>query len=122
MSTILIIDDNPHHMELATMLLELNDYAVLKAGSAEEGIALAREHSPDLMLIDIELPGMDGLSAVRQLRADAATQALKIIVLTAYLDKFSNTEIMATGANAFLPKPYHHQDFLNLIRNLLERK
>lgn len=120
MATILIVEDNPLHMNLAATLLELNGYAVLKAENAEDGLALARERKPDLVLIDIKLPGMDGLEAVKQLRADDATRAIKVIVLTSFRDKYKEAEILASGANAFLPKPYHHQDFLNTMQSVLE--
>lgn len=119
MTTILIVEDNPQHMMLATTLLELEGYAVLKAENAEDGLKLARERKPDLVLMDIMLPGIDGLTAVKQLRADAATHALKVIVLTSFRDKNTEADILASGANAFLPKPYHHQDFLNTVTTVL---
>lgn len=121
MTTVLIIDDNPNHAELAATLLELNGYAVLNADSAEAGLRLAHERSPDLVLVDIVLPGMDGLTAVRLLKADPTTQAIKVIVLTAYRDKYSAADILQTGADAFLSKPYHHQDFLNTVSTVLAR-
>lgn len=121
MTTVLIVEDHPHHMALAATLLEMNGYAVLKAGNAADGIDLARAHRPDLILMDIQMPGMDGLTAIRHLRADPLTQAIKIIALTAYFDDYSDEGAMADGANAFLAKPYHHQDFLNTVREVLAR-
>lgn len=119
MTTILIVEDNPQHMMLAATLLELNGYAVLKAENAEDGLALARSRQPDLVLMDIKLPGMDGLEAVKQLRADAATRAIKVIVLTSFRDEYPEAEILASGADAFLPKPYHHKDFLGTMTAVL---
>lgn len=121
MTTILIVEDNPQHRMLATTLLELNNYAVLSAENAEEGIKLAHQHQPDLVLMDVMLPGMDGLTAVQQLRADESTRQLKIIVLTSFSDKYSEADILACGANAFLPKPYHHKSFLKTVEGLLKR-
>lgn len=72
--------------------------------------------------MDVQLPGINGLEAVRQLRADQGTRALKIIVLSSFRDKYRDAEILATGADAFLPKPYHHQDFLNTVQSVLQRK
>lgn len=119
MATILIVEDNLLHMKLANTLLELNGYTVLKAENAEDGLKLAREHKPDVVLVDILLPDMNGLDAVKKLRADETTRTLKIIVLTSFRDKYSEAEILASGANAFLPKPYHHQDFLNTVQLVL---
>lgn len=121
MTTILIVEDNPQHLKLAKMLLELSGYTVLKAENAEVGLKLARERQPDLVLMDILLPDMNGLEAVKKLRADEATRAIKIIVVTSFRDKYSEAEILATGASAFLPKPYHHQDFLNTVQLVLRR-
>lgn len=97
----------------------MNGYTVLKAENAKDGIRLAGEQKPDLILMDIMLPDMDGLEAVKRLRSVDATNAIKIIVLTSFRDQFSEVEILASGANAFLPKPYHHQDFLNIVLSLL---
>ena len=121
MTTILIVEDNPQHMTLAATLLELEGYTVLKAENAEDGLALARNRKPDLVLMDIVLPGMGGIEAVKQLRADTATRTIKVIVLTSFRDKYREADILASGANAFLPKPYHHQDFLNTVHSLLGR-
>lgn len=121
MTTILIVEDNLLNMKLAAKLLELNGYAVLKAESAEDGLALARAHQPELVLMDIVLPGMDGLEAVKQLRAEESTRTLKVIVLSSFRDKYSEADILASGASAFLPKPYHHRDFLNIVEVVLGR-
>lgn len=119
MTTILIVEDNPLHMTLAATLLELEGYVVLKSGNAGDGLMLARARQPDLVLMDIMLPDMDGLEAVKKLRADKATRALKVIVLSSFRDEYNETEILDSGANAFLAKPYHHQDFLNTVRSVL---
>jgi len=84
---ILIVEDNSINMELATDLLEASGYFVIQAGTAEEGIKLARVESPDLILMDVGLPGMDGLEATGVLKQDPATKGINVIVLTVYAMK-----------------------------------
>lgn len=121
MTTILIVEDNPLHMRLATTLLGLEGYAVLKAENAEDGLKLARTCQPDLVLMDIQLPGMNGIEAVKHLHADEATRTLKVIILSSFRDEYSEAEILASGASAFLVKPYHHQAFLSTVKAVLEQ-
>src|SRR5260370_15561032 len=81
MAKIIIVEDNPANMELATDLLEPLGYVILPAGTAEEGIQLARHELPDLILMDVALPGMDGLSATQRLKGDPRTQRIPIVAL-----------------------------------------
>ncbi len=119
MKTILIVEDNPSHMKLATALLTKSGYAVLEAADAETGIELARKRQPDLVLMDIQLPGMDGLEATRRLKADAATRAIPVIAVTAYLAEHPEQETLAAGCAAIIAKPYHYKDFLAAIGAVL---
>ena len=103
--TILVIEDNPLNMELATDLLELHGFTVLQAGNAEDGILLARESLPDLILMDISLPGIDGLEATRILKSDERTAAIPIVAVTAHAMKGDEEEIHAVGCEGYIAKP-----------------
>lgn len=110
MKTILIVEDNPSHLKLATLLMERFGYAVLGAVDADAGLLLAREKHPDLILMDIQLPGMDGLEATRELKRDAATRDIPVIAVTSYLAEHPEQEARAAGCAGFIAKPYHHAE------------
>jgi len=116
MKTILVVEDNPSHLKLAALLLEKAGYAVLKAVSAEEGISLAREQHPGLILMDIQLPGLDGLAATRLLKADTATQAIPVIAVSAYLAEYSESAVAAAGCIGLIAKPYHYAELLAAVK------
>lgn len=115
MKTLLVVEDNPAHLKLAKLLLEKAGYAVLAASDAETGLRLAREARPDLVVMDIQLPGMDGLAATRLLKQDAATRAIPVLAVTAYLAAHPERDILAAGCRAIIAKPYHYQDFLAAV-------
>lgn len=119
MSTVLIVEDNLAHAKLAALLLERAGYAVLQAGTAEVGIKLTLERQPDLVLMDIQLPGMDGLSAIRQIKADPRTQAIAVVAVTSFTSAHPESEALAAGAADFIAKPYHYKDFLAVVARLL---
>ena len=119
MTTILIIEDNPSHLKLATLLLKRFGYAVLGAADADEGLRLAHEKQPDLILMDIQLPGMDGLAATRELKRDAKTSSIPVIAVTAYLAEFSERDVRAAGCSAFIAKPYHRAELLAAVKAAL---
>ena len=116
MSTILIVEDNATNMKLSTFLLESADYTVLTATSAEIGLTLAREGSPDLILMDIQLPGMDGLEATALLKADEATRDIPVIALTALAMKGDEERILAAGCDGYMAKPLDYKEFLAAIK------
>lgn len=119
MPCILVIEDNPANMKLAVLLLEQAGHEVLQATDAEEGIGLARERLPQLILMDIQLPGMDGLSATRLLKADAATQAIRIVALTALAMHGDREKITAAGCDGYIAKPIRYQAFLQVVGEVL---
>jgi two-component system, cell cycle response regulator DivK len=118
---ILIVDDNASHMKLAAHMLELGGYQVLLAANAEDGIALAHKERPAVILMDLRLPGKDGLTAIRELKADSATRGIKIVAVTSYRAEDSEHAILASGADGFIFKPYHYDHFLGTIKTILER-
>lgn len=118
-ATVLVIEDTPANMKLATMLLEHAGHRVLQASDAAEGIALACEQLPDLILMDIQLPGMDGLEATRLLKADAATRRIKVVALTAFAMKGDEQRMLAAGCDAYIAKPIQYKEFLADVARLL---
>jgi two-component system cell cycle response regulator DivK len=115
MATILIVEDNPANMTLATFLLQSAGHAVLSAANAEAGVALARTEQPDLVLMDIQLPGMDGLQATALLKGDEATRAIPVIALTALAMKGDEERIRAAGCDGYIAKPLAYREFLATI-------
>ncbi len=115
MPNVLIVEDNPTNMALACFLLEAAGHRVIKAVDAEAGLMLAREQQPALILMDIQLPGMDGLQATALLKADPATSAIPVIALTALAMKGDEERIRAAGCDAYIAKPLDYKEFLSLI-------
>ena len=121
MSKVLIIEDNPANMTLWMFLLESVGHVVLSAIDAEAGLALARDQHPDLILMDMQLPGMDGLEATRLLKQDEATRAIPVIALTALAMKGDEERIRAIGCDGYIAKPMHYPDFLASVAEQLAR-
>jgi two-component system cell cycle response regulator DivK len=119
MACILVIEDNAANMKLAVFLLQQKDHEVLQATDAEEGIRLARERQPALILMDLQLPGMDGLAATRLLKADPATRAIKIVALTALAMLGDRERIEAAGCDAYVAKPLSYKQLLEVVRDMV---
>ena len=115
MVKILVIEDNPANMTLAKFLLQSAGYAVLSATDAETGLTLARNEQPDLVLMDVQLPGMDGLTATAVLKGDEATRAIPVIALTALAMKGDEQRIRAAGCDGYIAKPLAYREFLATI-------
>jgi two-component system cell cycle response regulator DivK len=127
MATVLVIEDNPANMTLATFLLENAGHRVLPATDAETGMTIAREQQPDLVLMDIQLPGMDGLHATALLKRDELTRRIPIIALTALAMKGDQERILAAGCDGYIAKPLAYKEFLatvaaQLSNGLIEAK
>lgn len=119
MKKILVIEDNPVNLELVTDLLEVAGYEILQASSAEEGIETARADNPDLILMDVRLPRMDGLTATGILKADAATRHITIIALTAQAMKGDEQRALEAGCDAYLSKPIDTRELPRVIARML---
>ena len=119
MATILVIEDNPANLKLAEFLLRKAGHEVLKAEDALAGIELARSAQPDLVLMDVQLPGMDGLAATRLLKSDPVMRATKVIALTAFAMKGDEDKMLAAGGDGYLAKPYQYQQLLDAVRAAL---
>lgn len=122
MGTILVVEDNPANMSLAMFLLQQAGHTVLSATDAEAGLALARTAQPNLILMDIHLPGMDGLEATIQLKRDFATHSIPVIALTALAMKGDEERIRAAGCDGYIAKPMRYQDFQATISSHFARR
>lgn len=119
MASILIIENNAANMKLACLLLRNAGHAVLCAVDAETGLTLARADRPDLILMDIQLPGMDGLAATALLKHDPATAAIPVIALTAMAMNEDQEKPRAAGCDAYIAKPLRYQELYEVIDTLL---
>jgi two-component system cell cycle response regulator DivK len=121
MAKILIVEDNPANMKLAVFLLQSAGHTVLCAADGEAGLTLARNELPNLILMDIQLPGIDGLDAIGLLKRDDATRAIPVIALTALAMKGDEERIRAAGCDDYIAKPIDYKDFLASIAAQLAR-
>jgi two-component system cell cycle response regulator DivK len=115
MAKVLVVEDNPANMKLVTFLLQSAGHVVLSATDAEAGLTMARGEQPNLILMDIQLPGMDGLQATMLLKRDDATRAIPVIALTALAMKGDEERIRAAGCDGYIAKPMRYQEFLATI-------
>jgi two-component system, cell cycle response regulator DivK len=120
MAKILIVEDNPANMKLAVILLKSANYTVLSATDAKAALTLARSERLDLILMDVQLPRMDGLQAVALLKRDEATRAIPVIALTALAMKGDEERIRAAGYDGYIAKPIRRQKFLATIAAQLD--
>lgn len=116
MGKILIVEDNPSNLKLTTLLLAKAGYVPLSALTAMEGIQLARQEKPGLILMDIQLPGLDGLTAAKMLKTDPETAQIKIIALTAFAMRGDEEKIRAAGCDDYLAKPFRYEQLYEKIR------
>jgi CheY-like chemotaxis protein len=117
--TILIIEDNPLNMELASDLLQVHGFRIYTAQTAEEGLRMARELMPELVLMDIGLPGMDGLSATRTLKSNPATAHLTVVGLTAHAMKGDENIAVNAGCDGYVTKPIDTRTFAATIKDFI---
>ncbi|MES2687951.1 MAG: response regulator [Pseudomonadota bacterium] len=122
MAKILVIEDNPANMKLACLLLRNAGHEVLCAVDAETGLTTARGDHPDLILMDIQLPGMDGLAATALLKQDPATAGIPVIALTAMAMKADQEKSQIAGCDAYIAKPLRYQELYAAIDALLAVK
>ncbi|MEO7822834.1 MAG: response regulator [Gemmatimonadaceae bacterium] len=115
MAKILIVEDNAANMTLAVFLLKSVGHTVVSSTDAEAGVAVARDEQPDLILMDIQLPGMDGLQATALLKADSVTRKIPVIALTALAMKGDEERIRAAGCDGYVAKPLAYKEFLATV-------
>jgi len=119
MARVLIVEDNAANLKLASFLLESAGHVVISARDAEAGLTIAREKQPNLILMDIQLPGMDGLEATAVLKRDDITRGIPVIALTALAMKGDEERIRAAGCDGYVAKPLDYKSFLATITSHL---
>ena len=122
MRTILIIEDNEKNMKLARDVLQAKGYATLEAVNGEDGVRLALEHKPDLVLMDIQLPDINGVEAFRRIRANADTAKVPVVAFTASVTPMDRHRITDAGFDGFIGKPVNLKEFLETVRHTLESR
>ena len=117
---ILIIEDNEKNRKLARDVLNVKGYKTIESETAEEGIKLAVEKSPSLILMDIQLPGMDGIAALKHLKTNPETKSIPVIAITASAMTYNRVTMLAEGFDGYQTKPISVKDFLEEIRRVLD--
>ena len=119
---ILIVEDNEKNRKLERDILQFHGYRTAEADNAEDGIALAQATPPALVLMDIQLPGMNGIEALGRLRADPRTKKIPVIAVTASAMTHDRQKIMAAGFDGYQSKPINVKEFIAAVREMLDRK
>lgn len=119
---ILIIEDNEKNRKLVRDVLQFKGYQTIESETAEEGLKLARDASPALILMDIQLPGMDGITALKQLRADPKTKEIPVIAVTASAMTHNRETMLAEGFDGYQTKPISVNNFLEEVRRVLDAR
>jgi two-component system cell cycle response regulator DivK len=119
MSVVLVVEDNPANMKLTTLQLRHAGYQVLAAADAETGLMMAQSERPDLILMDLQLPGMDGLAATALLKGDVRTAGIPVVALTAMAWQVDRQKSKAAGCDAYISKPVAYRELLDVIGMLL---
>jgi two-component system cell cycle response regulator DivK len=122
MSSILIVEDNPRNMKLVRDVLQVKGHGTIEATTAEDGIVLAVERRPDLILMDIQLPGMNGIDALRVLRSKPETEKIPVIAVTASVMQQDRKLITEAGFDGYVGKPINLAEFLAAVNDMLARK
>ncbi|MCG6550918.1 MAG: response regulator [Candidatus Magnetominusculus sp. LBB02] len=117
---VLIIEDNPLNMKLAAEILRRSGYDVVEAVNAADGIRLAKEDQPALILMDIQLPGVDGLTATKILKQDEETKHIKVVALTAFAMKGDEQRMREAGCDGYVSKPIRYKEFLETISSFIK--
>ena len=120
--TVLVVEDDDLNMKLVREVLRLGHYGILEATDAGTGIQLARQHHPDLILMDIHLPDMDGLSATRMINADQALRGIPVVALTALAMKGDREKALEAGCTDYVTKPFRIQDLLEILDRHLSQE
>ena len=119
MARLLAVEDTRQNLKLAQLLLQRAGHEVLTAVDGEDGLARARAEQPDVVLMDVQMPGMDGLAVTRLLKASPATSGIRIIALTALAMKGDAERILAAGCDAYLAKPFQYTELVAVVDRVL---
>jgi two-component system, cell cycle response regulator DivK len=118
---ILIVEDNPKNLKLVRDTLQVKGYQTIETETGEEGVRLARERQPALILMDIQLPGISGIEALQRLRADPVTRSIPVVAVTASVMAQERQKVMAAGFDGFQGKPISVRELLETIRQILDK-
>jgi len=119
---ILIVEDQPLNRKLVRDVLQAKGYRTTEADTGEDGVRVGHEQVPNLVLMDIQLPGISGMEALKRLRDDPVTRSIPVIAVTASAMQQNQREILAAGFDGYLPKPININDFLKTVRAKLDEK
>jgi two-component system, cell cycle response regulator DivK len=119
---ILIVEDNEKNLKLVRDVLQHKGYQTIEATTGEDGVRQAKARIPDLVLMDIQLPGMDGITALGQLRADPATRTIPVMAVTASAMTHDRKKIMAAGFDGYQSKPIKVKEFMDAVREILDQR
>ena len=119
---ILIVEDNPKNLKLVRDILQVTGYQTIEAETGEEGVRMAQERQPALILMDIQLPGISGIEALQRLRADKVTRAVPVIAVTASVMAQERQKVMAAGFDGWQGKPISVRELLGTVRQLLDTR
>jgi len=119
---ILVVEDNANNATLLRDILSVHGYEIIEAGNGEEGVKKAGEEKPDLILMDIQMPVLDGFAAAKMLRANPATKDIKIVGITSYAMKGDKEKVMAAGFDLYVSKPINTRELPKQIKELLAGK
>ncbi len=119
MNLILIVEDNERNMKLLRDVLQATGYETVEAENAEDGLRIAAERKPDLVLMDIQLPGMSGIDALRVLRADPDTKAIPVVAVTASVMQQDRKQFTEAGFDGYIGKPINVRNFLQTVKEML---
>jgi two-component system cell cycle response regulator DivK len=117
--TILVVEDNPKNLKLVKAVLEFSGYEVVEATSGEEGVRLAREVSPDLILMDLQLPGIDGAETLRRIRSDAGGPGVPVVAVTAFAMADDRDRAFASGFDGYVEKPISARALPQQVRDFI---
>lgn len=119
---ILVVEDHPTHLKLASILLHAGGHQVRSAEAAELAFAAIEKDRPELILLDIGLPGMNGLELARRLKADPATQGILVVAITSYPEQYSQPDALAAGCDAFIAKPVNSRTLAAQLEAVVKAK
>ena len=119
---ILIVEDNEKNLKLVRDVLQYKGYQTIEAATGEDGVRLAKARIPDLVLMDIQLPGMDGITALGELRADPTTRTIPVMAVTASAMTHDRKKIMAAGFDGYQSKPIKVKEFVDAVREMLDQR
>lgn len=120
MSKVLVVEDNPNNMKLITMVLKRNEYETIGAVTGEEGVEMAASENPDIILMDIQLPGIDGYEATRQIKQLESMGDVSIIAITSYAMASDREKVMHAGCSGYLEKPINPLTIMNQVEKIIK--